>query len=1167
MRFLSLSLLAFGPFTGHVIDLSAGDPGLHVVYGHNEAGKSTALRAITGLLYGIPEKTQDAHVHRMSDLRVGAELRAADGSELSLVRRKGRKNTLLAPDDQPLDEGVLRRLLGGVGEALFSRMFGLDHVSLREGGNALLGGKGDVGESLFDASLGGRGIHDLLEALRREADGLFRPRASTPALNAAIKAFDEAKKRRGHESLRPEAWHDQKRALDEALMERERLAQRRTELAAEEHRLTRIQSARKLVARRLALSEEKTGLGDIPLLAADSRQRREAAQSALADSKRELARRRRELEALEQRRGELDVPEGLAAVDELRMDALRDRLAAERKAARDLPKRRGELEVHEAAVVAVLRRLGRAEAPQQAAELVPDVALQARVRELELQHQRCVDQLRAAEEQHQELEDKHAAAERRLAALPASRESEQLEQAVLAAQRDGDLDTRLEACQAAIESDERQAGEQLASLGLWSGALARLPTLPLPSQETIDRFETRLSEVEQRRAALVERREEVARELSRCREELDRLQRAGAVPTEEDLAAARVRRDEGWRLVRRAWKQGEDVSAEAVRFDGEHALDAAFERAQLAADQVADRLRREAGRVEQLASLDAEQARAEGELERVDAELLELDSRRQALGAEWAAAWRASGVDPLSPREMRGWLTRHGELSARVQQLATRKREYDDLLERRRTHVEALRAALQSAEDAPLTLLVERASSELQQRASIQSERQQLQGTIRELGAELERARRRVEARASQLDAWQKEWAPVAAGFGLEADASPAEVRAVLAELLELSSHAEKMDDARRRIASMERDTRELGAEVEKLVEAHAPALASLPLLEAAAGLLSRYDKARRDLDTRVGLSREIDNLRRECGELTRGAEHAEQELAELRLAAGAEDLAGLEAAEQRSERARELDQQLREIDDQLLEVREGEPFEALARAVLESDEAAARGRLADIEHELGEIEEALRGVDQDIGGRKRGLEQLGGTGAADAAADAEQLLARIEELALRYARAGLAARVLRRELERYRDQNQGPIISRAQELFPRLTDSRYQGLRVDFGADDEAVLRCVRADGTPVDVEALSDGTRDQLYLALRVASLERFAVHNEPLPVVLDDILVHFDDPRARAALQVLAGLATRTQVLFFTHHQHLVELARDTVDGTALFCHELVSAGRAA
>ena len=47
----------------------------------------------------------------------------------------------------------------------------------------------------------------------------------------------------------------------------------------------------------------------------------------------------------------------------------------------------------------------------------------------------------------------------------------------------------------------------------------------------------------------------------------------------------------------------------------------------------------------------------------------------------------------------------------------------------------------------------------------------------------------------------------------------------------------------------------------------------------------------------------------------------------------------------------------------------------------------------------------------------------------------------------------------------------------------------------------------------------AMSDGTADQLYLALRLASFEHYVSHNEPLPLVLDDILIQFDNERARA------------------------------------------------
>ena len=87
-----------------------------------------------------------------------------------------------------------------------------------------------------------------------------------------------------------------------------------------------------------------------------------------------------------------------------------------------------------------------------------------------------------------------------------------------------------------------------------------------------------------------------------------------------------------------------------------------------------------------------------------------------------------------------------------------------------------------------------------------------------------------------------------------------------------------------------------------------------------------------------------------------------------------------------------------------------------------------------------------------------------------------------------------------------------------------------------------------------------MSDGTRDQLYLALRVATLERYADPAIPCPSVLDDILVHFDDDRARAALELIGELSERMQVLFFTHHARLVELARETIRGSRLSVREL-------
>ena len=77
-----------------------------------------------------------------------------------------------------------------------------------------------------------------------------------------------------------------------------------------------------------------------------------------------------------------------------------------------------------------------------------------------------------------------------------------------------------------------------------------------------------------------------------------------------------------------------------------------------------------------------------------------------------------------------------------------------------------------------------------------------------------------------------------------------------------------------------------------------------------------------------------------------------------------------------------------------------------------------------------------------------------------------------------------------------------------------------------------------------------MSTGTADQLYLALRVASVEDYLGRANALPFVADDLYINFDDARAAAGFEVLGQLARKTQILFFTHHRHLVQIAQATL-----------------
>jgi uncharacterized protein YhaN len=295
-----------------------------------------------------------------------------------------------------------------------------------------------------------------------------------------------------------------------------------------------------------------------------------------------------------------------------------------------------------------------------------------------------------------------------------------------------------------------------------------------------------------------------------------------------------------------------------------------------------------------------------------------------------------------------------------------------------------------------------------------------------------------------------------------------------------------------------------------------------------------------------------------------REAEH-QRDAARVRLErlcreAGCESPGDLPEVERRSAERGRLEDALRDCEDQLLAQSGGAGVEPFAAEVEQADADELGPLIERLGHELDDLQKEWEIVNQTIGAERGALDAMDGDDeAAEAAETMQTTLARLQVDVGRYSTLRLAAAVLQRGIERYREKNQGPVLARASRLFADLTGGTFVRLQIDDDGSG-AVLKGVRADGRLVGVECMSDGAHDQLYLALRLASLESWLLVHEPIPFVVDDILLNFDDQRALAALRALAELSRRTQVLFFTHHAHLVDLARRSLPPDVLIIREL-------
>lgn len=1167
MRFLTLRLSAFGPFTDLDLDLSAGHHGLHIIHGPNEAGKSASLRALAGLLFGIPASTPDSFLHDYRSLRIGATLLHSDGSRIEIVRRKGNKDTLLDPSGSPLPDGTLAKYLGGIDETLFSMMFGLNHTGLLQGGEEILRGGGALGESIFTAGLGATHLGDVLRGLSDEADRLFKPKGSLQAIAQSLTAYKEAKEKLQDAALPSRLWLAEEQAFRQASTRKAALDDELRRLSAEKTRLDRFLKALPLLAQRTEHLARRAALGNVRLLPQD-----------FAKTRRDLTLKRAAL--TEQERSatrlvaDLDEKLNVVLVDQTLLDhepdirEIHERLGTYRKAARDIVRLETERQqlIHEAELL--LRDIRPELEIDKVEALRLTAARRTRIRHLAAQSQAHEARSERSREDVRRIRERLRATETALTEQPSPRDPEPLRAILVEVQRQGSLEDELNRILSKLHAESDQASVDLARLGLWQGDLAAIERLPMPSQETVDHFDR---EIEQARSTLAHAGDR-ARELDDALSEVDRkietLQLHGPVLTETDLEQARQHRDRGWSLVRRAWLEGITDPEGATTYDPERPLPEAFEASIRETDAVSDRLRREANRMAELATLLAQKGQLTELSARNRADLEAGEAHLAGLQKDWCAAWVPSGVIPLTPKEMRSWIIRKDKLAAAAQtqrrdseSVAQLKQQIDTWRSLLMARVEEL-APGAAAEHVSLAHLLDRCTAEVHRVQEMSRARQDLIQAAETLKRDLDDAVRTAERASHDLARWLQDWTESMAGLGLPPATLPLEATALIERIEELFKHVDKAETLAARCESATRDRQRFEEDALALAARLAPEIAAHPPDQITAELYGRHQKAAKDSAARS----EMEAHRTQHLQIQLAARNQLQEIAvqlqELCLQAGCPHPEDLEDAEEKSRQAVALQREIESVEKQLLELSAGATLDAFAREASLLDPDLLPQRIREITERIDTLEpERTEALAAALRAEHNLARMDGRADAAEAAERAQSALARIREDANAYVRLKLAHSILVREIERYRSENQGPLLRRAGELFQRLTLGSFASLQADYSEQDEPILVGVRPSGRHVLVAGMSEGTRDQLYLCLRLASLEHHASRNEAIPFVVDDILVNFDDRRVRAALQVLEEVSRLTQVILYTHHDHLVQLARQSVSPEVLFVHELI------
>lgn len=1172
MKILRMNLLAYGPFTETLLDLGGGDEGFHLIYGPNEAGKSSALRALRQMLYGIPERSQDNFIHPYTMLRIGATLRHSDGRELRFVRRKGRAHTLRSGDDKTLmEEADLERFLGGVSGDVFATMFGIDHADLVQGGRDILQGGGSLGQVLFAAGAGISTLRRVQTELQEEADGLFKPSGQKQRINEAISKLAKSQKELRDAQLPDQQWMMHDRALDSALKRKMEVEGGLEEKQRERRRLERIREALPLIARREELVNDLGSLGGAILLREDFGDRRRELITELRIAENDRIQADRNTEKIRGEVDTLEVPETLLENAEVIELLYRD-LGSQQKAARDrndLLTRRDVLWGEAKEILSGLRQdLSLEEAERLRLKRTDTV----RIQDLGSRYERLVTKLEGAREEMAGLTPQIQALEKEIQDLDTPLEINHLRIVHTRALKQGAIEDRYESECEEIKVLQASLENLLKRQMIWSGTLVDLETLPIPALETIDAFEGRLGEAHRERAGFQNKIAELEERVLESEGHIEHLRLELDVPTEKDLEEARRKREKGWWVVRRAWEDGSEPSEEAADFLASFpsltTLTEAYELSVQQADEVSDRLRREADRVAKMANLLAERETRKVQIEGLVSRLEAADTEEEKITKEWVDLWKALGISPRTPREMRAWAQDQKALAEQMARLRERKNRAEDLKTDTQAHRLELSESLSALgeppvqEREPLSELIEKAGRLIEREEALKIRKEHL---VREKilqGKKQEETRAQAKRLEEALSQWRDQWEQAVRPLGLDGHAVPAEANSVIEDLKSLFDKLKEAEILHKRINGIDRDTEAFRQKVIELAGRVPLELKGLPPERAASELHLGLNRARTDQSHRQSLEKQRGQEEERASRASEKIGELESELKMMCQEAGCKEYDELPEAERRSDRRRKVESELAEVEDRIRHLSAGTTIENFVAEAGGVDPDGIDMHIVRLTGEIEELEKERSKLDQTIGTEKGELGRMDGSArAADLAEEIQMVLGGLEAHVDHYIRIRLATTVLVQAIERYREKYQGPILKRANGLFVNLTLGSFEGIRVEYGDQGGPVLVGVRQGGREiVGVEGMSDGAADQLYLALRLASLENYLERNEPMPFIVDDILIRFDNERAMAALGVLAELSKKTQVIFFTHHRHLMELAEARIDSSVLFEHSL-------
>ncbi len=1146
IRIEQLDLAFFGHFTNkqfHFGKSNPATPDFHIIYGANEAGKTTFMEAYLRLLYGFesPSKESYGFRHGRANLQVSALLQL-DGEMRNFQRKATSRNSLVDELGNVLPEASLQAHLGGLAMADYRKLLCIDDDSIEKGGEEIVNSRGDIGTLLFSAAAGISDLWQVLESVRTKAEGIHKTRASKTRLGLLKKEYNEVVKQIKVLDIPAGKLGQLTKSLKKAESVETRTLEEQRSLMIEVRQLERVLNALPMLER-LDMSEQAVGsLTDYP-------EHLDITSKQVIELQKEQHQANTERERLQLRQATLAEeleqlpPEPAYAGLETVIEGLGELHSRYRHAELELDNQQEALSSITTRMTSLVRERLHHECEPDA--LVVDAAVIKTLNVSLVQRDEATRQVSVEEHGIKQLDVSIKSEESKLQDLEKIKPEGAGLGEILEQYNAQALSGEYKAATQALREAEQKVEEALDVLSIKGQRFSQLPECSFMVEEAeaqLERWQTLNATLKAAR----ERQQIEQRELNTLTLESTQLESFDGLASDQDTQALKEVREKAWRLHK------ESLTLETAE---------AFEPALRDVDQAMEGRLAHASDLARLRDVHRQIPRAQEQLNSLAESIRSAEDELQGIEQSLAGVMQLAGIEAtLPPKAVLNWVRSFHEAEARVHSAERLRKNNQPVLDKVESLKEALSAYIKR-EQATLEELLPAASTLLEVYKRHEQSLQASQKTLAELRIKNAIDVRQLEASQGRQSRACEDWEMlVKSSFPVELDAQ--KVALSLEALSELRECNVEREAVQKQCKQMQRDKALFTEKLEQIIRDNGLEQGATPdsdlnrLQELAA-------QAKKKIDEKTLLQNKLDKTFADGIEAQKrlDAVTAQSHVlgAMFHSSVPTGDLTELFDAVQKTQHAQMLRKKYEE-DLSTLRQTLGVPSEEKARAMLaELDIPLVQEQQVAKESELALASERSKDATEK---RTRCEEQLSAlTGDGEVAHLVERrttLELQMTEASLEYIQLSLGHRLAEQAINRYRDKHRSGMMEATETAFAQLTDGKYSTLQTQSNSKEETLL-ALDKDGTAKRADEMSKGTRFQLYLALRAAAYDQLAEQGTCLPFICDDIFETFDEDRTRAACRVMERIGQRGQAIYLTHHRHVVELARE-VCGDRVTVHEL-------